>query len=168
MSAVGTYFKNITTSATTIAKGMMVTWKRLTKPSITLQYPQEKWVMPERTRGRLFNKMEDCIGCKQCARDCPVDCIFIDIEKRGKDEPLVFAADGTQIKLRTYRFDIDMSLCCYCGLCTYPCPTHCLTMSSEYEYAVSDRRDLVYRFSKEKPLGPLGKGVPGKAAGARQ
>ena len=85
-------------------------------------------------------------------RACPTDCILLETEKRAKDEPELFASDGTPIKLRTYLFDIDMTKCCYCALCTFPCPTHCLVMTKEYEYAVYDKADHVYHFAVDKPL----------------
>ncbi len=85
---------------------------------------------------------------------CPVDCIYMTTERRGKQEPPIFAADGTPIKLRVTQFDIDMSLCCYCNLCTYPCPTHCLVMTPEYEFAVHTKQDFLYRFAKDEPLAP--------------
>ena len=46
-------------------------------------------------------------------------------------------------------FDIDMSLCCYCNLCTYPCPTECLYMTPEYEFATNDLQQHLYRFAKK-------------------
>jgi len=46
-------------------------------------------------------------------------------------------------------FDIDMSLCCYCNLCTYPCPTSCIYMTPEYEFATSDLTQHLYRFAKK-------------------
>jgi NADH-quinone oxidoreductase subunit I len=46
-------------------------------------------------------------------------------------------------------FDIDMSLCCYCNLCTYPCPTNCIYMTPEYEFATSDLTQHLYRFAKK-------------------
>ena len=146
------YFRDIGRSVITTCHSMWVAFKHLFTRSVTLQYPTEKWQMPERTRARLFNKIEDCIGCGQCARVCPTDCIDIQTEKRGKDEPEIFASDGTAIKLRTYVFDIDMTLCCYCALCTFPCPTHCLIMTPAYEYSVYDKRDHVYHFAVDKPL----------------
>jgi NADH-quinone oxidoreductase subunit I len=45
-------------------------------------------------------------------------------------------------------FDIDMSLCCYCNLCTYPCPTDCIYMTPEYEFATSDLGQHLYHFAK--------------------
>jgi NADH-quinone oxidoreductase subunit I len=146
-----TYFRDIRLGVVTLARSMLVAWLHLFTRSVTLQYPTEKWTMPERSRARLFNKIEDCIGCGQCARVCPTNCITIETEKRGKEEPAVFASDGTAIKLRTYTFDIDMTLCCYCSLCTFPCPTKCLVMTSAYEYSVYEKNDHLYHFAVDKP-----------------
>lgn len=151
---MGQYFLDIYHGIRTTAVSMAITLRHLFKPNggYTIQYPTQKWNMPERARARLFNKIEDCIGCGQCARACPTDCIDIQTEKRAKDEPEIFASDGTAIKLRTYVFDIDMTKCCYCSLCVFPCPTHCLVMTKEYEYSVYDKKDHVYHFAVDKPL----------------
>ena len=147
-----TYFRNLGLGVITVLNSMGAAWRHLFTPSVTLQYPTEKWTMPERSRGRLHNNVDDCIGCGQCARACPTNCILIQTEKRGKEEPEVFASDGTVKKLRTVVFDIDMALCCYCGLCTFACPTHCLGMVGDYEYSVYDRNEHIYHFAKDKPL----------------
>lgn len=146
------YFLDIGRGISTTLRSLWVTWQHLFTRSVTLQYPTVKMELPERSRMRLFNKIEDCIGCGQCARACPTDCIDIQTEKRSKDEPAIFASDGTPIKLRTYVFDIDMTLCCYCSLCVFPCPTHCLVMTREYEYSVYDKDDHIYHFAVDEPL----------------
>jgi NADH-quinone oxidoreductase subunit I len=146
------YFRDIGLGTVTILKSMGVACKHFFTPSVTLQYPTERWTMPERTRARLFNKIEDCIGCGQCSRVCPTDCIHLQTEKRGKEEAEIFASNGTAIKMRTYVYDIDMTLCCYCALCTFSCPTHCLVMTGEYEYSVYDKSEHIYHFAKDKPL----------------
>ena len=140
------YFTNIYQSLSSIWIGMNITLKHLFTPSITLQYPEERWQMPERARNQLFNDIDDCIGCDQCARVCPVDCIYIETEKT--DDDLGLTSKGTKKRLKVLRFDIDMSLCCYCGLCTYPCPTECLVMTPSYESSVYDRTDLLYKYAK--------------------
>src|SRR5213080_1433227 len=142
------YFKDIIESVWTVLLGMKITFKHLFTRACTLQYPDQRWTLPERSRMRLFNKIEDCIGCGQCVRACPVDCIYMTTEKRIKEEAPVFAADGTPIKLRVTQFDIDMSLCCYCNLCTYPCPTDCIYMTPEYEFASTDLTKHLYHFAK--------------------
>ncbi len=140
------YFANIYQSLSSIWVGMNITLKHLFTPAITLQYPEERWEMPERARNQLFNDIDDCIGCDQCARACPVDCIYIETEKT--DDDLGLTSKGTKKCLKVLRFDIDMSLCCYCGLCTYPCPTECLVMTPNYESSVYDRTDLLYKYAK--------------------
>jgi NADH-quinone oxidoreductase subunit I len=146
------YFQNIGLGIITVLKSMGVAWRHLFTGSVTLQYPTVKWKMPERSRARLLNKIEDCIGCGQCVRVCPTNCIEIQTERRSKEEPEIFASDGTVIKLRTYVYNIDMTLCCYCGLCTFSCPTHCLVMTPEYEYSVYDKNEHIYHFAKDKPM----------------
>jgi NADH-quinone oxidoreductase subunit I len=132
----------------TVLVGMAITWRHLFTKKVTLHYPEEKWQLPPKSRMRLFMKYEDCIGCGQCARACPVQCIYIKAEKRDPKAPPIFAADGTPIKLDVKVFDIDMSLCCYCNLCTYPCPTVCIYMTPEYEFATTDLTNHLYHFAK--------------------
>jgi NADH-quinone oxidoreductase chain I len=153
------YFIGIYQSLSSIWIGMNITLKHLFTPSITLQYPDERWEMPERSRNQLFNDIDDCIGCDQCARVCPVDCIYIETEKTGKGEDLGLTSKGTKKRLKVLRFDIDMSLCCYCGLCTYPCPTECLIMTPNYESAVYDRTDLLFKYAKPWEYEPTVEGA---------
>ena len=133
----------------TLLVGMRITWRHLFTRKVTLHYPEEKWVLPPRSRMRLFMKYEDCIGCGQCVRACPVQCIYLKAEKRAPTAPNIYAANGQPIKLDVHVFDIDMSLCCYCNLCTYPCPTDCIYMTPEYEFASGDLTQHLYHFAKK-------------------
>ena len=142
------WFKDLWEGFWTVLVGMKITWRHLFTPSVTLQYPEEKWQLPPKSRMRLFMKYEDCIGCGQCARACPVQCIYIKADKRDPKAPAIFAANGQGIKLDVTVFDIDMSLCCYCNLCTYPCPTNCIYMTPEYEFATGDLTQHLYHFAK--------------------
>jgi NADH-quinone oxidoreductase subunit I len=143
-----TWLKDLWEGFWTVLVGMNITWRHLFAKKVTLHYPEEKWSLPPRSRMRLFMKYEDCIGCGQCARACPVSCIYIKAEKRPATSPNIWAANGQPIKLDVHVFDIDMSLCCYCNLCTYPCPTDCIYMTPEYEFATNDLGNHLYRFAK--------------------
>src|SRR5204863_2826943 len=77
-----------------------------------------------------------------------VQCIYIKADKRDPKAAPIYAANGQPIKLDTHVFDIDMSLCCYCNLCTYPCPTNCIYMTPEYEFAATDLTSHLYHFAK--------------------
>jgi NADH-quinone oxidoreductase subunit I len=163
-----TWLRDVWEGFYTVLVGMAITWRHLFTGKVTLHYPEEKWQLPPKSRMRLFMKYEDCIGCGQCARACPVQCIYIKSEKRTG--PPIFAADGTPIKLDVKVFDIDMSLCCYCNLCTYPCPTVCIYMTPEYEFATTDLTNHLYHFAKPNAkfltVNPKPKPAPAAAAPA--
>ena|SRR5207245_4109753 len=142
------WFQDVWEGFWTVLVGMKITWRHLFTQKVTLQYPEEKWQLPPKSRMRLFMAYEDCIGCGQCARACPVQCIYIKAEKRDSKAPAIYAANGQPIKLDVSVFDIDMSLCCYCNLCTYPCPTNCIYMTPEYEFASTDLTNHLYHFAK--------------------
>jgi NADH-quinone oxidoreductase subunit I len=127
----------------TTMKGMGITLKQFgkvtSKGAITIQYPEQRDQLPMGSRGLLFNDVEDCISCKQCAAVCPVDCIYIEADKKEASEPQEFTKGGVKKTLNLRKFDIDISLCCYCGLCSAACPTDCLYHTKDYEYSVIDR-----------------------------
>lgn len=140
------YFVNIWTGVVTILIGMKVTFKHLFVPAVTIQYPDVRPELPERERNRLYVNMDDCIGCDQCARACPVDCIQIETVKSLPTEDLGKTSNGKKKALWVTKFDIDIAKCCYCQLCVFPCPTECIYMTDVYEFSEFDRNKLVYDF----------------------
>jgi NADH-quinone oxidoreductase subunit I len=76
-----------------------------------------------------------------CARECPDWCIYIDSHKETIPAP-----PGGRERQRNVldRFDIDFSLCMYCGICIEACPFDALFWSPEFEYAELDIRDLTH------------------------
>ena len=104
------WFKDVWEGFYTVLVGMKITWRHLFTQHVTLQYPEERWNIPPKSRMRLFMKYEDCIGCGQCVRACPVDCIYIKTEKRPKDAPAIFASNGQGIKLDVKVFDTETQI----------------------------------------------------------
>lgn len=166
------YFSNIIIGIKSFWTGMSLTLKHLKNKEnlvATLQYPNEKWPIPERNIGynhdeynairtRLHVDMDDCIGCLMCERACPVDCIKIDVLKTPKESDFDcgITSFGTQKKLLVPRFTIDMSECMYCNLCVYPCPEECIYMvggpnedkhTIDYEFSEYTRDGLIYEFA---------------------
>jgi NADH-quinone oxidoreductase subunit I len=140
------YFQNIWYGLTTVLIGMRVTFKHLFVPAVTIQYPDVKLQLPERERNRLYVNMDDCIGCDQCARACPVDCISIETVKSIPGEDLGKTSNGKKKALWVTKFDIDIAKCCFCQLCVFPCPTECIYMTDVYEFSEFERSRLVYDF----------------------
>lgn len=224
------YIRNIYRGVWTVLVGMRVTIRQFFEPEVTHQYPYEHDYekkrnvreIPKGYRGQLYNRVEDCIGCKKCEMICPVDCITITATKLPKGEQLWdsmnvvhfkdgrevigiiegsekvkpgeaftvtnitsrqgpqvvadrFEASGDAARVQTFstdevarivtrnrvvfyldRFDIDMSLCMYCGLCTEVCPTECLTMMDSLEgieYSKFDRTELIFPFANQEMYG---------------
>ncbi len=63
---------------------------------------------------------------------------------------------GTAKRLLVPRFDIDMTECMFCNLCTYPCPEDCIFMTGgpnsekqplDYEYSQYDKKNLIFEFA---------------------
>jgi NADH-quinone oxidoreductase subunit I len=107
--------------------------------------------LPDRVRNRLYVNMDDCIGCDQCAKACPVNCITIETIKALPTDDLGATSTGNKKRLWVPVFDIDIAKCCYCGLCVFPCPTECILMTDVFEFSEYNRKDLVYHFSTMTP-----------------
>jgi NADH-quinone oxidoreductase subunit I len=125
---------------------MKVTFKHLFVPAVTIQYPNVRLELPERERNRLYVNMDDCIGCDQCSRACPVNCIEIETVKGLPTDDIGKTSNGKKKALWVTKFNIDFAKCCYCQLCVFPCPTECIYMTDVYEFSEFNRNDLIYDF----------------------
>ena len=166
------YINNIIYGVNSFVTGLKVTWNHfMNKKDLvaTLQYPHEKWPIPERNigfdhseynliRSRLHVDIDDCIACMQCEKACPVDCIKIDFIKPPKDSGFDcgITSNDTQKKMIVSRFTIDMSECMYCNLCVFPCPEECIYMVGgpnaekheiDYEFSQYKRDGLIFEFA---------------------
>lgn len=130
------YISDITEAAVTIAKGMRITWKYGVDPKeeTTIFYPEERMVMPERTRGFLTNDLATCIVCSMCVKECPIDCISLQLIK-GADKKNVLTS-----------YVINMGRCMHCGLCVEICPPKSLTHTDGYEGSAHSREELIVEF----------------------
>jgi NADH-quinone oxidoreductase subunit I len=124
-----------------LAKGLAVTLKTMTRRSHTQQYPDVAPDLPPRSRGVIALLEENCTVCMLCARECPDWCIYIDSHK---EEVVVPGAARPRQRNVLDRFDIDFSLCMYCGICIEACPFDALYWTPEFEYAEYDIRDLLH------------------------
>jgi NADH-quinone oxidoreductase subunit I len=141
------YLKNTWLGIWTVLVGMKITFKHLFVPAVTIQYPDVRLKLPERERNRLYVNMDDCIGCDQCSRACPVNCIDIETVKSIPGEDLGITSNGKKKALWVTTFTIDFAKCCYCQLCVFPCPTECIYMTDVFEFSEYERSNFLYKFS---------------------
>ena len=128
-----------------LVKGLAVTLKTMTRRSTTQQYPDVEPELPPRSRGVIALLEENCTVCMLCARECPDWCIYIDSHK---EEVAVPGAARPRQRNVLDKFDIDFSLCMYCGICVEVCPFEALFWSPEYEYSEVHIADLLHDKSR--------------------
>ncbi len=120
-----------------IFEAMKVTLRTMLSRAVTVQYPEERIELPERTRGVIALLEENCTVCMLCAKECPCWCIYIEGHKEpvpGRRKP-VNALD---------RFAIDYGLCMYCGICVEVCPFDALHWSPFFEYTSYTYEGMVH------------------------
>lgn len=134
--------KSIRFPFTGLAKGLWFTLKYLFKPVPTVMYPDVKEVPVPRARGVIALDPEACTVCMLCARECPDWCIYIE----GHKEEQPPSKPGGRVRTRNELdlFEIDYSLCMYCGICVEVCPFDALFWSPDYEYSSYDVADLIH------------------------
>ncbi len=154
MNDIKKYFKDVWLGVYTIAVGMKITFLHLFTKAVTIQYPDERLQLPERERNRLFVNIDDCIGCDQCARACPVNCIYLDTLKVVPGDIVGrtgVTSNGKKKALFVPTFTIDIAKCCYCQLCVFPCPTECIYMTDVFEFSEYERGKFIYEFTDMTP-----------------
>jgi len=129
-----------------LLKGLATTLEVFTRKPVTIEYPDEKHVLPVRARSfpvLLWDFDHDepfCTGCNVCVRNCPVDCMTAVM----KDNPKY--AEGTSNRRKIVdKFWIDYGRCMRCNICVEVCPFEAIVMNnnwSGHENSAFDRRDL--------------------------
>ena len=125
-----------------LVEGLGVTFRSMTKRSVTKEYPHVRPELPPRSRGVIALLEENCTSCMLCARECPDWCIYIDSHK----ETIPARTEGGRERTRNVldRFAIDYALCMYCGICIEVCPFDALFWSPEFEYAEGDIVEMTH------------------------
>lgn len=139
------WFGNIWQAVATVAHSLWVTlryWGRTYDPGRKtftehFEYPELPLEVAPRYRGFHRFDLTSCIACERCARDCPVDCIYI-----GKER-----AEGRK-GFRVTSFVIDYTKCMFCGMCTESCPADCIFMGSTHDLSSYGRDGCIVDFSR--------------------
>jgi NADH-quinone oxidoreductase subunit I len=142
---LGGWFRDIYVAVSTVAKALWVTiryWVRTYNPrrrtfTEHFEYPEKPVPVAGRYRGYHRFDLTTCIACERCARDCPVDCIYVGKERiEGKKG---FCVTG---------FVIDYTKCMFCAMCTESCPVDCIFMGSTHDLSCYSRDGCIVDFAR--------------------
>lgn len=128
-----------------ILKGLRLTFRHLFRPKVTMQYPEEKWQVPDNYRGipalvKDQNGRTKCVACFLCQWVCPPRAITIQARE----------LQSSNVEKGPEEFEINMLRCIMCGYCEEVCPEEAIFLTQEYELTGSSRQELI--FGKEKLL----------------
>ncbi len=119
---------------------------------VTMEYPEEKWKVPEGYRGAPTlvsdqDGREKCVGCQLCEFVCPPRAITI------HPAPMPENAQHGKIEKYAEKFEINMLRCIYCGLCEEVCPEQAIFLRQDYAFTGYKREDLVHDKKRLLELG---------------
>jgi NADH-quinone oxidoreductase subunit I len=141
----GQWLGNVLAAVVTVGSALWVTLRywgrtyRAERKTFTehFEYPELPVPVADRYRGFHRFDLTSCIACERCARDCPVDCIYI-----GKER--VEGHKGFKVT----SFVIDYTKCMFCGICTESCPADCIFMGATHDLSSYSRDGCIVDFSR--------------------
>ncbi|MEM0155185.1 MAG: NADH-quinone oxidoreductase subunit NuoI [Thermoplasmataceae archaeon] len=103
-------------------RGLGTVGKYVFKKPVTVQYPEERQVLPDRFRFRIFLNLDECVGCTLCEQVCPNQ--SISMQKVERENP--------RNKRKIYP-DVNFGTCTVCRNCQEICPTEAIYLTKEFE-----------------------------------
>jgi NADH-quinone oxidoreductase subunit I len=137
-----------------LISGFRVTLRHFFRKKVTMQYPEEKWVVPPNYRGAPYLvKDQDgrtkCVSCQLCEFVCPPKAIRI-----TPPGPAGTPEVGN-VEKAPREFEINMIRCIFCGFCQEVCPEEAIFLMKDYSLTGLTRNELLYDKEKLLELGGI-------------
>lgn len=135
-----------------IIAGLKTTLVNFFRPTVTLQYPEERPPIPANYRGvptlvKDPNGREKCVSCQLCEFVCPPKAIRITPGEIDIND------EYAHVEKAPKEFEINMLRCIYCGLCQEVCPEEAIFLQDIYSVSGTSRNELVFKKDKLYELG---------------
>ncbi|MDA7618128.1 NADH-quinone oxidoreductase subunit I [bacterium] len=135
-----------------LISGFKVTLSHFFRKKVTMQYPEEKWSVPEGYRGApyLVSDHQDrtkCVSCQLCEFVCPPKAIKITPPGPEVNE------ERAHMEKEPKEFEINMLRCIFCGYCQEVCPEEAIFLQKDYSLTGESREEMIYDKDKLLKLG---------------
>ena len=129
--------------------GFAVTIRHFFRKKVTMQYPEQKWVVGPGYRGAPYLVKDQegrtkCVSCQLCEFVCPPKAIKI--TPPGPEG----APEVGNVEKAPREFEINMIRCIFCGFCQEVCPEEAIFLMNDYSLTGESRQEMI--FNKEKLL----------------
>lgn len=135
-----------------ILAGFRVTLRHFFRKKVTMQYPEERWVVPPGYRGAPYLVKDQegrtkCVSCQLCEFVCPPKAIKITPPGPAPNP------DVGNVEKRPQDFQINMLRCIFCGFCQEVCPEEAIFLMQDYSLVGKSRAEMIYNKEKLLALG---------------
>jgi NADH-quinone oxidoreductase subunit I len=135
-----------------ILAGFRVTLRHFFRKKVTMQYPEERWVVPPGYRGAPYLVKDQegrtkCVSCQLCEFVCPPKAIKITPPGPTPDPEV------GNVEKRPQEFEINMLRCIFCGFCQEVCPEEAIFLMQDYSLVGKSRQEMIYNKEKLLALG---------------
>ena len=142
-----------------IIGGFQITLRHFFKKKVTMQYPEEKWVVPAGYRGAPYlvrdqDQNTKCVSCQLCEFVCPPKAIKITPPGDSGLRP-----DRPNAEKMPLEFEINMLRCIFCGFCQEVCPEEAIFLLKDYSLTGQSRDEMIYNKEKLLSLGGVSPGI---------
>ena len=137
-----------------ILGGLKATMGTMLDKTVTLQYPEERPVIPDNYRGvptlvKDPNGREKCVSCQLCEFVCPPKAIRI----QPGEIDVELEPERAHVEKAPQAFDINMLRCIYCGLCQEVCPEEAIFLQDIFSVSGTSRESMINNKEKLYELG---------------
>src|SRR5262247_799454 len=135
-----------------ILGGLKVTLRHFFRKKVTMQYPEQKWIVPPNYRGAPYLVRDQdgrtkCVPCQLCEFVCPPRAIRI--TPPGPEG----SPEAGNVEKAPKEFDINMLRCIFCGYCQEVCPEEAIFLMKDYSLTGLTREEMIYNKEKLLALG---------------
>ena len=132
--------------------GFTVTVRHFFRRKITMQYPEQRWVVPDGYRGAPYLVKDQegrtkCVSCQLCEFVCPPRAIRI-VPPGPAPDPAAL-----NVEKRPKEFEINMLRCIFCGFCQEVCPEEAIFLMKDYSLTGTNRAEMIYGLDRLLELG---------------